>query len=189
MTRVADELGVTAAAIYYYVPDKAGMIDLAVDAILTDLVAPGAEFGTWDERMRRWADDFFTLVSQHRGLGPQLARNRRGTTALRLAHLCVELLVEAGMTPAEAIRAQAPLRLYVMGEFADELNDDPTERRFEVVPNVETASPHLAELARHLDAQDQREVLLHGIDLFIAGFKAQIAAKQSGAAPLEREAP
>jgi|CXWK01.1.fsa_nt_gi AcrR family transcriptional regulator len=179
MARVADELGVTAAAIYYHVPDKAGMIDLAVDAILTDLVTPGAEFGTWDERLRRWADDFFTLVSEHRGLGPQLARNPKGTTALRLASLCVELLCEAGMTPAEAIRAQAPLRWYVMGEFADQLQNDRTARRFEVVPDIETAFPDLAELAVHLDALDQREVLLHGIDLFIAGFKAQIAAKQS----------
>jgi hypothetical protein len=41
------------------------------------------------------------------------------------------------------------------------------------------SNPDLARYANQLGALDPRAVFLHGIELFIAGFKAELAVKQS----------
>jgi hypothetical protein len=153
---------------------------MVVDAVVGTVRLPGPDAGTWDDRLRRLASDFFVVLSEHPGLGPLVARNPRSPALLRLVRSCVELLCEAGFTYDEAVRAYAPLRMFIMGEVtgSEAPADEELQRRFEAVPRIEAVYPDLAEFGEEFGALDPREVYFHGIELFIAGYKAELANRK-----------
>src|SRR4051794_24523000 len=59
MRAVADVLGVSAMALYHHVPDKAGLVKLVADAVLTECPLPNPT-GDWREdlwQMASWTRD------------------------------------------------------------------------------------------------------------------------------------
>ncbi|MCQ8771601.1 TetR/AcrR family transcriptional regulator [Streptomyces telluris] len=65
MQRVAAELDVTTMALYRYVPGKAELIDLMVDAALGAPPATGDVPGGWRPRLTEWARHCWALYRRH----------------------------------------------------------------------------------------------------------------------------
>ena len=180
MRRLADELGVTAAAIYYHIPGKAELVELVADAVAGTLELPEREVGDWSERMRKLACDFYTVLSEYPGVAQSLARNQRSHSQLRLADFCIGLLREAGFSHEDALRAFAPIRVFTVGEFlgAEGLSPKARKRRL-LLPMAAYGDPELERLEGEIEALDPRETFLHGIELFLDGLRAELARQSN----------
>jgi AcrR family transcriptional regulator len=180
MRRLADELGVTAAAIYYHVPGKAELVELVADAVAGTLELPGPEFGDWSKRMRKLASDFYAVLSEYPGVAQSLARNQRSRSQLRLTDFCVGLLREAGFSQEDALHAFAPIRVFTVGEFlgAEEFSSRTGKRRL-LLQAAGPADPRLEQLEGEIEALDPRETFLHGIELFLDGLRAELARQSN----------
>ncbi|HYJ24390.1 MAG TPA: TetR/AcrR family transcriptional regulator C-terminal domain-containing protein [Acidimicrobiia bacterium] len=65
MRAVAEQLGVTAMALYGYVPDKGSLVALAYDAIHAEMSDSEHGDGDWRERTIAWAEDLVALFVRH----------------------------------------------------------------------------------------------------------------------------
>jgi AcrR family transcriptional regulator len=65
MQRVAAQLGVTKMALYRYVPGKAELVALMVDAAIGPYPAAKARHGGWREQLDEWARQLFTVFRRH----------------------------------------------------------------------------------------------------------------------------
>ncbi|MGH8944167.1 MAG: TetR/AcrR family transcriptional regulator [Acidimicrobiia bacterium] len=65
MRAVADRLGVTAMALYGYVPDKGSLVALAYDAIHAEMSHHEHGNGGWRERTIAWAEELVALFVRH----------------------------------------------------------------------------------------------------------------------------
>ena len=65
MRAVAEQLGVTAMALYGYVPDKDSLVALAYDAIHAEMSDQEQGDGDWRERAIAWAEDLVALFVRH----------------------------------------------------------------------------------------------------------------------------
>ncbi|MGW2839935.1 TetR/AcrR family transcriptional regulator [Streptomyces sp. NPDC001493] len=93
MQRVAAQLGVTKMALYRYVPGKAELVALMVDAAIGPYPATETEAGGWREQLEEWAHRLIAVFQQHpwaleaavgpRVLGPgELSWMERAVSAL-----------------------------------------------------------------------------------------------------------
>ena len=65
MRAVAEQLGVTAMALYGYVPDKGSLVALAYDAIHAEMSDHEHGDDDWRERTIAWAEDLVALFVRH----------------------------------------------------------------------------------------------------------------------------
>ncbi|MBQ1046063.1 MULTISPECIES: TetR/AcrR family transcriptional regulator [unclassified Micromonospora] len=65
MRRVSEALGVGTMSVYTYVPGKAELLDVMVDAVLGDLPRPADVPGGWRGRLERIARDNLALYRSH----------------------------------------------------------------------------------------------------------------------------
>lgn len=65
MRKVAEQLGTTAMSIYTYVPGKAELVDLMVDAVLGELTAPRDGSVGWRAKLEAIAHDNRVLLQRH----------------------------------------------------------------------------------------------------------------------------
>ncbi len=65
MRAVAEQVGVTAMALYGYVPDKNSLVALAYDAIHAEISDCERGEGEWRERTIAWAEDLVALFVRH----------------------------------------------------------------------------------------------------------------------------
>jgi AcrR family transcriptional regulator len=65
MRAVAEQLGVTAMALYGYVPDKGSLVALAYDAIHAEMSHHEHSDRGWRERTIAWAEDLVALFVRH----------------------------------------------------------------------------------------------------------------------------
>ncbi|MEU8608168.1 TetR/AcrR family transcriptional regulator C-terminal domain-containing protein [Actinoplanes sp. NPDC048791] len=65
MRRVAQELGVVPMTLYTYVPDKAALLDLMLDAVYLRMSREGSADASWRERLAAVAEDNRLLFAQH----------------------------------------------------------------------------------------------------------------------------
>jgi AcrR family transcriptional regulator len=127
LRRLAGDLGVQAAALYWHVPNKAALLDEMATTMLRDLIAQAddelrALHGEpWQDCVRLSAERFrAALLSRRDG-----ARVFSGTyvTDERLAgwiELPLTILVDAGFDPADAVRAWGTLLAYIQGFVVEE---------------------------------------------------------------------
>lgn len=65
MRGVASRLGVGAATLYTYVPDKSALIALMVDTMVGQAVLPHTRAGTWRDKVRAWAHEDLRSYREH----------------------------------------------------------------------------------------------------------------------------
>jgi AcrR family transcriptional regulator len=65
MRRLADDLGVTAMSLYTYVPGKAELLDVMLDAVYAETPRPDDVPGGWRERLRLIARENWALYHRH----------------------------------------------------------------------------------------------------------------------------
>lgn len=130
MRALADELGVSPMAAYYYVESKDDLLRLVGDSLLAQVKVPKEGAGTWDERLRKLLRDQRNALKRHPGLREAIIGRLDLEERRRLEDAEFDLLLEAGFEPLPAVMAFRTLQDWCLGNALVESKlRDPKERR------------------------------------------------------------
>jgi TetR/AcrR family tetracycline transcriptional repressor len=115
MRKVAAELGVQAASLYWHVRDKEELLDLLADSLLWDARRLKTT-GDWAENMREMAHAYRCHLNANRDSARVMAgRLAPGPNLLYVLDTALGWLRSAGFTDADAAYATRMLAMYVQG--------------------------------------------------------------------------
>ncbi|MFJ5232357.1 TetR/AcrR family transcriptional regulator C-terminal domain-containing protein [Kitasatospora sp. NPDC088391] len=115
MRKVAAELGVKAASLYWHVRSKEDLLDLLVDAIVAEGEAPPRE-GDWRAQYLEYGRRYRALLLARRDAARIVAgRLTTGPTVLAVLEDQLDRLRAAGFADADAAMAAYLLSAYVQG--------------------------------------------------------------------------
>ena len=166
MGLVADRLGVSAAALYHYVPHKQALVNLVLDAAFAQVQAPPLDAGPWDVRLRMFERTVRTELRRLKWGTPQIILNDDPPESLRrLFAIGVDILTEAGADEREVLLAYTTVYAFMVGQvWFDSATSDPEHE-----PQILLAAAHAA--------LDGDQIFEFGIEVVIAGLKVQLAQK------------
>jgi AcrR family transcriptional regulator len=120
MHAVAQRLGVTPMALYRHVDGKQALLDGMVERLLTSYPLPPAD-APWAGRLTAMADGIRSTAKQHPAVFPLLLTRPAATPGARTVRDYVQAaLREAGLTAADAARAERLISTAVLGFAASE---------------------------------------------------------------------
>jgi AcrR family transcriptional regulator len=169
MRKLAAELGVGTMSLYYHVPDKSVLYDLILDAGLRE-VDLSADDATAPVETRVAAVAYAirdALLNHPRAAIIVMSRSLRTPTQIRPVERLLQILLEAGMAPAQAMQTVNVIGQYAVGstamyanhvndsEYRDEREGDYTELAPEEFPAMFRVMEHsegLGDWARDFDA-------------------------------------
>src|ERR687896_134860 len=181
MRKLADELGVAAMSLYYYVPNKVDLIDGMIDIVFSEIEPPSLELD-WRTAMRRRAVSTRDALNRHRwAVGHMEGRTSHGPANLRLHDAVLGCLRAAGFSIEMTIHAYSVQDAYIYGfalqetDMASETPDDfaaEAQRQMREYEAVLAEYPHLVEVVGGYVAQsgyDYDTEFLFGLDLILDG--------------------
>jgi hypothetical protein len=165
MRKLADELGRSHMAMYYYVNDKGALLDLVASAALSDIAIPDGADQAWDTRLRELIDSIDEQLRAHPGIGEILLDRMLGTDR-RILNAAMDILVDAGFDDADVLMAYATVHTYLFGRYQLVTAQPPaTEQE---VPDT------VARLVKKLPALTGRDFFNFGVDTLIAGLRERL---------------
>ncbi len=115
MRRLADELGVGAMSLYYYVPNKDELIRGMVDIVFAEIELPPSDVD-WQTAMRRRARSTREALNRHRwAVGLMESQEMPGPASIRLHDAVLGCLREAGFSIEQTIQAYSVIDAYIYG--------------------------------------------------------------------------
>jgi AcrR family transcriptional regulator len=183
MRYVAATLNTTAAALYWHVGSKDGLLDLIFDRVIGEVPVPDPDPDNWQEQLKQVARGERATILAHRDIiRLSIGRIPMGPNALRYAERVLAIL-RAGGVPDELAVAGQQLLISIVSGFAIDETGEGGQPPADQPPTGEAAAmardyvaslpadrfPHLVHLADHFasDDADQRFELL--LDLFVGG--------------------
>jgi AcrR family transcriptional regulator len=179
MRKLADELGVAAMTLYYYVPNKVQLIDGMVDIVFSEIEPPSSELH-WKTAMRRRAVSTREALNRHRwAVGNMEGRTNHGPANLRLHDAVLGCLRAAGFSIEMTVHAYSVQDAYIYGfalqetDMSSETPDDFAEeaqRQMDAYQDVLADYPHLVEVVGGYVAEsgyDYAKEFLFGLDLIL----------------------
>jgi TetR/AcrR family tetracycline transcriptional repressor len=164
MRALADELGVTPMAAYYYVSSKDQLLELVADAVASD-AKPLPPDLPWDEELKLTAFDLFERLTAYPGLGAFLLE-RPLTPAVRKNYPSgIEIFRRAGLDERDAELAQATYHTFMFGLMG-------MEYRFRPVKRKKAGGTDDDAIIAHTSTHDFIEF---GLDILIDGIRARCA--------------
>lgn len=116
--RVAQELGVSAMALYWHVTDKDELLELVGQAVLDGIEIPESR-GDWREELRAVHRAMLAGVMRHpNATDVVIGRARYGASGLALFERILSILLRAGFSPEGAFDAYDSLYLFTLGFMA-----------------------------------------------------------------------
>jgi AcrR family transcriptional regulator len=199
MRKLADELGVGAMSLYYYVPNKDQLLDGMIDIVFGEIHVPSTA-DDWKDELRRRAVSTREVLNRHRwAVGRMEGRTTPGPHSLRLHDAVLGCLREAGFSIELSIQAYSVQDAYIYG-FALQEKDLPfddaeggaavaqaqyaeydeleAERQF---GELAAAFPYLAEVVVGHVAKvgyDFRTAFEYGLDLILDALERRLAAPE-----------
>jgi AcrR family transcriptional regulator len=181
MRKLADELGVGAMTLYYYVPNKDRLLDGMVDIVFGEIEPPSPELD-WRTAMRRRALSTREVLNRHRwAVGQMEGRTDHGPANLRLHDAVLGCLRAAGFSIEMTVHAYSVLDAYIYGfalqesDMSSETADDfaaEAQRQMREYEAVLAEYPHLVEVVGGHVAKsgyDYAGEFLFGLDLILDG--------------------
>jgi TetR/AcrR family transcriptional regulator, tetracycline repressor protein len=160
MRALADELGVTPMAAYYYVKSKDELLELVADSVAAARMPLPPDL-PWDEQLKLQAFDLFDRLTEYPGLGAFLLE-RPLTPAVRQSYWSgVELFRRAGLDEHEAELAHATYHTFMFGLMGMEYRFRPVKRG-----RGRDDQAVVAHASTH-------EFIEFGLDTLIAGIRAR----------------
>jgi TetR/AcrR family transcriptional regulator, tetracycline repressor protein len=185
MRRLADELGVTANALYTYFPDKSSLLDALLDDLLGGIATPDGRSG-WQEPLVAILRDTRRVLLAHRDLIPlYLARPGRGANAMRLGDAMLESLARGGVGGRAAADALRILLIFTLGFAAHEAprRSDPAGpariRASEAAFRGADERPRLRHLAGELARHPDDETFERGLRWLLSGIAGDAAGRRT----------
>jgi AcrR family transcriptional regulator len=181
MRKLADELGVAAMTLYYYVPNKERLIDGMVDIVFSEIEPPSVELD-WKTAMRRRAVSTREALNRHRwAVGHMEGRTGHGPANLRLHDAVLGCLRAGGFSIEATVHAYSVQDAYIYGfalqetDMSSETPDDfaaEAQRQMDAYEDVLAEYPHLVEVVGGYIAKsgyDYATEFLFGLDLILDG--------------------
>ena len=183
MRHVARTLNTTAAALYWHVGSKDGLLDLIFDRVIGEQPVPDPDPDRWQEQVRDVARTMRRTILGHRDIVRlSIGRIPLGPHALRYADRVLAILRAGGLPDQVAVAGLQLLMSIVIGFAIDETGEGGQPPADRPPPQAAAAMvrdyigslpreqfPHLVDVADHIAAADadQRFELL--LDFFVDG--------------------
>ncbi|WP_158842711.1 TetR/AcrR family transcriptional regulator [Saccharothrix deserti] len=188
MRRVAVELGVGTASLYTYLPGKAELEALMVEAIGADDPLPDDWPGDWRDKLEAWARTDRETYRKHPWMLHVVATARApGPNMLRWLDSALRVLEGVGLTEAEKVAVIESIDAYVRGQVRlsldhPEPSPDEVRERDAVLGELVDFAPYPALVAAVRAgvspyAEDKFEF---GLRLMLDGVEALIAGRAAG---------
>lgn len=195
MRKVATELGVKAASLYWHVRNKEELLDLLTDALMADAEPPLRQ-GDWREQLREYCLRHRRLLLSRRDAAKVVAgRFALGPHLLSLMEDQLDRLRDAGFADADAALCTYLLGAYVQGFVLQEqvpisASEAMGTSRAEVATAVsaqlrslpEETFPNLVALADDLTTPNMDERFAFGLERLIDGLAALLDQGRAGRA-------
>lgn len=128
MRKVAEEVGVTAMAIYSHVPSKAVLVDAMLDHVLADVTREEPPAGSWREQLAWTAHRTWTVYRDHPWLlTVTMMRRPFGPNLLAALEANLRSVSGLGLGPGEMFRIVNTVEDYVYGALAAHLAAERSE--------------------------------------------------------------
>ena len=183
MRKLADELGVAAMSLYYYVPNKERLLDGMVDIVFGEIEPPSAD-DDWKTAMRKRAMSTREALGRHPwAVGEMEGRTEHGAANLRLHDAVLGCLRAAGFSIEMTVHAYSVQDAYIYGfalqerDMSSESADDfaaEAQRQMHAYADVLADYPHLVEVVGGYVAKagyDYATEFLFGLDLILDGLE------------------
>jgi AcrR family transcriptional regulator len=177
MRKLAEELDVGAASLYWHVRDKEELLGLLLDRIVGEASVPDPDPKNWREQVKDLARENRRLLKSHRDAAQiSLGRIPIGPHSMPVLERNLAVLMAAGLPPRVVSLAADMFALFVGGFAFEESMDaepaDPSQllEYFRSLPPDEF--PTLVALADELVAGDRDERFEFAIELLLRGLEA-----------------
>jgi AcrR family transcriptional regulator len=192
MRRIAQELGLTAMALYRHVLSKDDLLDLMLDAVFGEIGLPERPSGDWRADLRSFAYETRAVLKRHSWVLPLLvSRPTLGPNYLRWFEFALACVAERGLDITTMTKVVGVLGGYisatVMNELAEEENNrriglSEDEKRASITSYIQqvVASGRYPNFARFFDEHvnpDPEESFTFGIECFLDGVAAQLSKR------------
>lgn len=187
MRKIADSLGVKAAALYYHVKDKEQLLHLLAERISSEITYPDPRL-SWQHQLREWSLSFRRTLLRYRDAGRIMeATLAASPNRLEQIEFLFRLFAEAGFQDSQIPWLSGMLKNHILG-FAEEekrLADRAERERMAADGSTPPAAerfqsldgkryPHIARLASSMAKADWDDEFMFGIDVLLAGFEARL---------------
>jgi TetR/AcrR family tetracycline transcriptional repressor len=115
MRALTRELGVSHMATYHHVGNKQDLVALIVDDVMRQIEVPGAEEGSWEERLRELNHRSYLAMRSCPGIDAAVFDTRPTSQGWRLIDAYVGILLDAGFTERQAALGFSLIHSYGMG--------------------------------------------------------------------------
>lgn len=192
MRQVAEDLGITATALYNHFSSKDALLDEVAEQIYAAIPKPDPRL-PWTERLRQWLLAQELAHLDHPGIARfLLARHAESTAAFRWMESVFEVLSEGGLDVESQLICIR--RIAYLHNPLIYLDAPQREREARAGGTVDAGHqqvlrnyPHLARVARHWNASPSQEDFEQALDSAIAGMAAAVKDHQRGAARRRRQ--
>lgn len=170
MRDLADELRVSPMAPYYYVGSKDDLLKSVMNVALSRVEVPSPDSGSWADRLRVLTRARRRALAEYPGLSDSVPGNGDTEEVRRLEDASLEILLDAGFTPAQAVPAFRTLLSWFQGHVRIEtILRDPHRRRARENWTKAQLLTFDRSVMPELHADDYFEF---GLDAVIAGLEA-----------------
>jgi AcrR family transcriptional regulator len=183
MRKLGEELGTSAMALYYYVPNKERLLDGMIEIVFGEIEPPSAE-GDWQAEMRKRALSTRAALRRHPwAVGEMEGRTEHGPANLRLHNDVLGCLRTAGFSIEMTVRAYSVQDAYIYGfalqerDMSSETPDDfaaEAQRQMHEYQAVLANYPYLVEVVGGHVAEagyDYESEFLFGLNLILDGLE------------------
>jgi len=188
MRRLGAELGMDPMAVYYYVPNKAALLDAVVEAVMAEIdLSVDDPSAPAEERLVRAAEAYADVLVRHRNALPLLLERGPATpAALPPVEIMVAILLCGGLSLEQAMAGMHVLTAAVRGYAALLANEmaDPGHRDTEALVALASPEqfPHLSEAAAQ-PRQDPQAAFEFGLRAIAGGLLRAPDATRRGESP------
>lgn len=180
MRGLAQELGVSPMAIYYYVPNKEELLRRVAESLLAEVPTPAPLPDAWERQMRDYAMAIWERLSACPGLSRVVLERPPFKAARRLTLYALSLLRVAGFDEHTAILCVLSFHTYLNGVLSAQANmHRPNSRKPKSKSKRQKSlAPEDRHLAKHLEQLNAREWMEFGLETMLAGIRARHAERR-----------
>lgn len=128
MRKVAARLGVGAATLYTYVPDKSALLALMVEEMTGQAALPHTRPGNWREKVEEWAREDLESFRQHPWLVEIAEGDYIGPNGFAWTDSAIRVFDGTGLSAEEALAAVEAVDGLVRGHVSKVVAADRAER-------------------------------------------------------------
>lgn len=174
MRRIAADLDCDPMALYRHFANREALLDAVADAALAGARDPGPSV-PWDERLRSITTEIRSAALRHPGIAAHVAtRPPLGENGTRLGAGLFAALAEAGLAPADVVRASQALIAYLAAALAMSVRAGSRDARWDQVSHAVAGLPDRPP-GEEMFAVGSEEQFGYGLRLLINGIRAEAA--------------